>query len=213
VSVVRLDAMEALARIIGCEIPLLEGHICVGQAPSSEVQEYPHLSIDPAGRWNYDPQQQEQKATLPGGRTVYNVGDHEVSVQLRLVTTTPRQRAELEQRVIDIFLAGEDPVSGLPRPGVVVVHVSACPALYRWPAAFELEGDEWDDEKAFDAQLTSIVTVRASIPALVTRCGEYTIQTLRLGIINDLEAPVSPAMSPPVEVVQIHEDGSITPVS
>jgi hypothetical protein len=210
--IVRLDAMDALARMIACEIPILEGHICVGQAPSSEQQEYPHLSIDPAGRWLFDPQQQEQKATLPGGRTIYNVGDHEVSVQLKLQTTTPRQRAELEQRVIDLFLAQEDE-SGLPRPGVIVVHVTACPELYRWTAAFELEGDEWDDEKAFDAQLASIITVRASIPALVTRCGEYTIQTLRLGIINDLEATVSPAMSPPVEVVTINQDGSITPVA
>lgn len=211
-SVVRLDAMEGLARIIQCEIPILDGHVCVGQAPSSEVQEYPHLSIDPSGRWSYDPCQREEKASLPGGRTVYNVGAHFTTVQLRLVATTPRQRAELEQRVLDIFLSADDPTSGLPRPGVVVVHVTGCPYLADWLAAFELEGDEWDDEKAFDRQLASIITCNAIIPALTTKCGEYTIHQLRLGIINDLEAAVSPALAPPVEVVTINQDGSITPV-
>lgn len=209
-GVVRLDSLTALMRTIVCEIPQLEGHVCVGQAPSGEMQEYPHLVIDPI-RWRWEPAQQGRVRALPGGRTVYNVGAHECTVQLSLAATTPAERAELEQRVLDIFIGAEDAESGLPRPGVVVVQVTD-DLMGGYTSAFELDADEWDDSKAFDRILTSIISVTAIVPALVTRCGEYTIRDLRLGVTQELATPVGPAMDPPVEVVRINDDGTLTPL-
>lgn len=211
-SVVRLEAFRALERLIACEIPELEGRICTGQAPSGEVQEYPHLVIDP-GTLSYEPQQSLESATLPGGRVVFNVGAHSGPVQLRLMATSVGERAELEQRVLDVFLGQVDD-AGFGRPGVIALPVTWCADLGHWTASFELDDDTWNDAKAFERKLESIITTRCVLPALATRCGAYSIRDLRLGITQDMDTTITPTtMVPPaVEVVRVNEDGTLTPI-
>lgn len=211
-SVVRIEALRALAGVIEAAVPELAGKVNTGQQPSSTVQTYPTLTIIP-GPLKYDPAQAIESATIgdpAAGVVVFNVGAHYGPIQLRLVTTTIGERWTLEQKIEDLFLGG--PM----RPGVVVVPVTTCADLGNWIAAFELDGDQWVDMGAFDRKLESLITVNGVIPALVTRTDAYPINTLVLGVIAgiapDFNTTITPdTMVPPgVEVVQIHDDGTMT---
>jgi hypothetical protein len=210
--IVRIEAFRALERLLACEIPELDGHICTGQSPAGEIQEYPSLTIDP-GRLTYEPHQALEVAKLPGARAIYNVGSHDGPVSLRLVATSVGERWTLEQKVLDVFLSQLDE-EGFGRPGVLVVPVSGCSNLSRQVATFELDEDEWNDARAFDRRYESVITLRASLPALATRCGVYTIHDLRLGLTADMATAFTPStMVPPaVEVVRVEEDGTMTPI-
>lgn len=207
-AVIRLEAWRRLGELIVCSIPELTDRVVIGQADAGRTQGWPSLVIDPR-RMAYHPDQAEEVFEPSPGAVVMNVGRHEGPVQLRLGAATPFERYELEQRVLDLFL--ETPL----HPGVLFSQVTACANLGPFTAAWELDEDEWGDEKAFSQEFYSDMTVLGIIPALVTRREAYTIQQLLLGI-NYTQTPTDgspPAFtSSEVEVVQVNEDGTITAV-
>lgn len=205
--VVRIEALEAFTALIEREIPELAGHTCAGQAPSSELERLPNLSIEPS-RWMFDADQQAEHAVLPGNVVVYDNGNHEANCAISIMATSPRQRAKLEAKVISLFLGGEHPLTGMPMPGVLVFQISDCPEVSRWSCSFDLDDDQWVETFALDRRYESRIAVTARIPALSVRRPVYSISQLILGVAAD---PVTPPAQPTVDVVTINFDGSISP--
>ena len=209
-AVIRLCALEALAEYLVELIPELEDRICIGVPPNSHEQTTPSLTINPM-RWGFEPGEIEELDLDTPGVSVRRVGHHEATIQIRVLAATPGERDELTQQVVDAFLGFEDE-DGWPHPGTILARVSEC-GLVPWTACFDLERDEWVNLRAFENQYEGLVEAGARIPALGTKEGVYTIDTLHLGITSDFTTTFSAAtMIPPtVEVVTINEDGTIEP--
>lgn len=207
-GVVRLEAMRGLQNAIVTAAPKLEGHIFVGQAPPDKKACFPALVIDPV-RFRYFPDQADEHFDSGADRVVLRVGRHEGTIQLRLGAATFGERCELEQKLLDLFLSQEM------RPGVLLTEITACPDLGDFVAAWEFEDDQWSDERAFDKEYWSIMTVTAQIPALVARGGVYRIEDLRLGITDDFVTAYTSSTfdtSSKVKRVRINENGTLTPL-
>lgn len=208
--VVRLDVLEAFTALVEREIPQLAGRTCAGQAPSNEDEQIPNLSIEPT-RWAYQMDQQDQHAVLPGNTVVYNVGNHEAGCVISIIAASPRQRAKLEQLVIDLFLAGEHPLTGMPLPGTIVFTVGDCPAVSLWSCSLELDSDEWIEGGALDRRYEARLMVTATVPALSVKRPVYSIAELILGV---QAGPVgTPIAAQPVDLVTINFDGTLAPVA
>ena len=208
-AIIRLEALTALKVAIECAVPELKGQICVGQPFANRDQSFPAVSLYPV-KWTYHPEQAEDR---PGGgaqdRAVVAVGRHQSIIQIRIGAATPHKRDELEQKVLDLFLNTQL------HPGVLLTPVLKCKALGEFLAAWELDEDEWDDDKAFDNQAWSQITCLGIIPALTTYGNAPTISEIQLGLTHEFGTTVTPATfntDPTIEIVEVNEDGSITPV-
>lgn len=208
-AVVRIEALRALAALIELEIPQLAGHVCAGQAPSSEDEELPNLSIQP-GKWTFLPEQAREHAVLPGNVVVYEVGNHEAPCVLSIVAPTTGERWALEALVLDLFHRATHPLTGMRLPGVLAIQVSALPELSRWACSFELEEDEWIDTAAFDRRYESRIHLTATIPTLTIDRPVYTIDQLVLSVAQ-IPSPAATSPTAPPELVTINPDGTLQP--
>lgn len=207
-AIVRIAALEALAALISATIPELDGHVCAGIAPSSEYETVPNVSINPS-RWTFDPDGTHEHASLPGNVLVWNVGQHTCACTISVVASSPRQRARIEAKIIDLFLSQESD-DGFLRAGVIVMPITACPELSTWFASFELESDEWSDVQALDRRYESRIVCNGIIPALTIGRPVYTINSLILGV--EVQASSTARASSVLPLVTINEDGSISNV-
>ncbi len=204
-GVIRLDALYGLERAITCAVPELKDKVCVGQSGSEHNLAFPSLSID-VFRWKYEPNQAQERYTPSEGLLVVQVGNHRADVQLRVGAATKYERALLEQKILNIFLSSEL------APGVLITHPTQCEDLGPFFCSWTLEDDQWGDEKAFDAEYYSEMTVEATIPALVTRSGVYTVFDLQVGVkaeTAEIEEAATMA-SPGFELITVQADGTIT---
>lgn len=201
-SVLKLEALDRFAECIRAAVPELLD-ICPGPADAPARQMWPHLVINPVS-FKYFPDQALDWKSVGASSLIVNVGRHEGLIQLRLGATTNYQRAEIEQKIIDLFLA--TPM----HPGIILMDIPACnDARIAW----ELDGDEWQNERAFDKAWYSVMTVMLQLPALVTRTGAYTIRQLQLGITDKFDEVFSATTfntSEKIEVVQVNANGTIT---
>jgi hypothetical protein len=202
---IRLESMTALRTALLAVVPTLE--IRVGQQLPNKNLCLPSLVIRPTS-FRYHPNQEEDYVPPDPDETVVisQVGTHEGLVQLLLYTATSGDRYTIEQKLIDAFLTPEG------RPGVLLTTVSGDPDLGTFLASWELDEEEWVDEKAFSNQLGSLLPVMATIPALIKRTGVPTIDELVLALTNDFETVFTPEtlVPPAVELVEINDDGTIS---
>ena len=208
-SIIRIEALKSLSAKIQCDIPELSGRICVGQSTSGHKQGYPSLAIDPV-RFRYSPDQARVVAEPSPDLAVLRVGRFEGTVQMRLTAASLFDRASIEQKILNIFLGDRD--GG---PGVLMSRAVSCRDTYGdIDCAWELDSDEWQDEKAFDQTYRSFIVINAVIPALATRAGVYRVNQLLVGQ-SDLASTVTPSSfltDPAVEVIQINSDGTFDQV-
>ena len=211
-AIVRLEALQALELAIEALIPGLDC-FCVDQSPPSELECFPSVSLMPT-RWTFEPEQALEARTLPGNVQVWNVGQHTSPVMISILATTLHERYVIEAKILDLFLSQRHPLTGIHRPGILVLPVNACPELGEWLASFELESDEWNNSSAFDRRYESRIMITAIIPALTIERPVYTIDELQLGLTPDMTRTFTPAtfLASDVEVVSISEDGTITAV-
>lgn len=206
---VRVASIRRFRDVLSDAIPSLEGRVGVGQQPQNNVKRYPCLNLFPV-KWKYLPDQASEALDPVDDRVVENVGRFETILQMRLSVATLNQRQEIEQDILDFFLMQED------RPGILVTTVSTIPELGDFVTSWELETDEWRDEKAFDNQSDTIIELTGTIPALVSRGGVYRMDEVLLGITHDFETSFTEATfnsSAAIEPrVQVNEDGTITTV-
>lgn len=216
-AVVRIAALEAFTALVEQQIPALAGRTCAGQAPSSELEEIPNLSIEPS-RWTYEMDSlgdAQQIALLPGNIAVWDVGYHEATCVVSILAATPRQRALLEQQVIDLFLGAKHPLTGMHQPGLLTFQISACPEVGQFASTFHLEDDEWIESLALDRRYESRIGVLCWIPALCLDQPVYEIQSLKLAVgastTTDTTADPSLPIVTPLDSVTINADGTVTP--
>jgi hypothetical protein len=200
--------LKILAECIEDRVPALRNKICKGPAESPKKLGFPSLAIIPV-KFRFFPDQAAEIYQLTGrsveghppGTVLLNVGRHEGTIQLRLGATTARQRAELEEAVLQVFLE---------RPGSPGVLVTPIPQCHNAIVAWELDTDEWENERAFDKKWYSIMTVAAQLPAFVTRGSVHTIEELRLTLTDDLSSDITSVPADQQETVAIAEDGTLT---
>lgn len=206
-AVLKIEGLRGLEALIVCEVPELQGQTCVDQAAPSHDLSFPSLALT-IERSRYLPDQEDEHHEPSPNAVVLNVGRHVQDIKLRLGTASTFQRAEIEQKIMNLFLGEEG------HPGILFTQLTTCEELGPFVAAWELEEEDWQSEKAFDRQLYSELKVTGILPALVTRRGVYTIEQLQLGLdigpTVDLTA-AAPAFAD-TTVVQINEDGTITPL-
>lgn len=216
-AVVRIAALEAFTALIEQQIPALAGRTCAGQAPSSELEEIPNLSIEPS-RWTYEMDSvgdAQQVALLPGNIAVWDVGYHEAMCSISILAATPRQRALLEQQVLDLFLGAKHPLTGMHQPGLLSFQVSACPEVGQFATVFFLEDDEWIEALALDRRYESRIGVGCWIPALTIEQPVYQLQSLQLAVgaspTTDVAADPALPVTTPLDLVIINADGTVSP--
>lgn len=202
-AVIRTEALQRFADRIAACVPELTGRICGGAAEAPHQLAFPNLAII-AVRWRFLPDQVEEFKQLNSSTAIFEVGEMEATVQMRLGAQNYARRAELEQAIMEkVFWAD------LEHPGVVAFPLEACHDAL---VAFELGDDEWEDEKAFDKKWYSILTVDAFLPALVTQKA-YTIEEVRLVLTEDLTTPIVTVPFSGKETISIDEDGNMTTVA
>lgn len=205
-AIVKLEGLRYLAELIACEVPELSGMICVDQSAPSHRLEFPSMSIRIEGS-KYFPDQEDIHYECSPSSVVLNVGRHVQDLKLRLGANSSYKRAELEQKILNLFLVTEG------HPGIIFSQLTSCEELGPFTAAWELEEEDWRNEKAFDRQLYSELSITGILPALVTRRGVYNMNQIQLGL--DIGPLVDPASVPPdfasLEVIQINEDGTFSP--
>ena len=208
-GVVKTQSLSGFAAALATAVPALAGKITIQQEVPATLETYPNLAIILPSRLPFEPLQQELVADLGGNVVLYNVGAFEGPLQLRLVATSRKERATLEDAIQNWMLSREG------SPGVQVVRVIDVdnPAM-TWVAAFEMDDEMWDDSAAMTREYESIATLNVVLPALVTRSPVYDLNTLILGLTSDFSTVFTPStFGPPgVELVSINQDGTITPV-
>jgi len=177
--------------------------VCGGAAEAPKQLGFPSLGIF-AVRFRYFPDQHALHKSLNSSSAVLNVGRVEGTVQLRLGAQTAQRRYALEQEIMEnVFWAD------IERPGIVLFTIADCDDAI---VAFELDENEWEDEKAFSKKWYSVATVALQLPALVTKGEVYDIDDLRLTLTHDLTTPIVSVPASEKETVSIDENGDITPV-
>lgn len=199
-SAIRTHAIRLLRDLIAYYVPELKGKICAGPAESPKMRQWPHLSITPI-KFVYYPDQASEHKELGSTRVIMNVGRFEGTVQLRLGAATTDKRADLEEKVLSVFLRTPG------HPGILFAEV---PAVHDAIVAWELLDDAWQDEMAFEKKWFSILTVTMQLPALVTRDSVYTIDDLRTSLTEDLTTDAADLPASDVETVKIDEAGDLS---
>lgn len=203
---VKEAALRALGELIQSQVPELQELLCDEQADPGHHLMLPSLAIIPI-RWVYNPCNAEEGHEPSPDTLVMDVGWHEGPVQLILTCETAGQRAELEQKIVNMFLGEEL------SPGVRVVTVDTIPELGTFYASFDYDEDAWEEGDKFEGRSQSIMRLTGSVPALTTRQDAHPMNTVQTGVLesaDDVEIEDNEFPSG-TEVVEVAEDGSITP--
>lgn len=188
-SALRTEALLSLEAAIRCFAPDLD--ICPWPVPPTHKLMFPSLGIVPT-TWTFYPDQASEHARPDPDTVVLCVGRDEVLLQLRLVHATGPQRADVEEQLLEAFRS--TPL----HPRELLTTVRALPRYGDVLCAWELQDETWQDEKAFDQEFWSVITVTGQVPALVTRRPAHTIRDLRLRVVRQ----------DTTETVRVHEDGT-----
>lgn len=179
-AVIRINALQRFADLIASCVPELAGSICGGAASGSHKLAFPSLAIT-ATNFKFYPDQAVLHRSTGASTGVFNVGRVQGIVQLRLGAQSSEQRYALGQQIMEkIFW------SDIERPGIVVLTIPEC---HDGVVAFELDGDTWEDEKAFDRKWYSVITATLQLPALVGKGGVHDMQEIRVTLAEDLSTP------------------------
>ena len=215
-GVVKLTAIETLVDVVHTGVPELKPYVEAGgrvwdpvkvvQVPPDQKIKLPCLAIVPS-RFRFESAQERIHSEPDPTTAVFSVGRWTCTMQFRVGAATLAERYRLEQKVADLFMQREG-AAGL------LMTEAADPMLGDYLASWELDDAEWDDDMAFSSQHWGVTTFTGTIPALVTRTGQYMISTLKTGLTQDFEAAFTAATfttSRNLRVVQVASDGTITP--
>lgn len=207
-SAIRYEALKALKTAIEAGVTDLAGKVVIGAADPERSSKYPGLAIVPH-TLRYDPQQSDEVyeeddpvSGAPTSTLVENVGCFTGRVELRLNAVSMPKREDIEEAIIDLFLAREG------GPGVLVVEIpditiGGTATLYHAPVAYTLDNAEWREEMVFEHHRFTYLDVDLTFPAL--KASEVaTIDQFYLAINHDLDSDT------PLETVQIDEAGEVT---
>lgn len=196
-------AAAVLAAHIKERIPVLQ-HVHSVWAEPEEANAYP-CAVIVLRRSAYEPNQAGEVLDRDDG-VVVTLGRWSATFELRLYATTPTQRGDLEQAVIDLFMEAEGLPGVIPLP-LPNLFVSGAPTVYQPVVAFDITSAEWREEMAFAKKRFSFIDVDASLPVLALRNAPNIEQLVSALASQPAESPATMAS----EEVEIDEDGTIGP--
>lgn len=215
-GVVKLTAIQTLVDAIHAGVPELRPYVetsgriwdpvKVVKVPPEQMIKFPTLAIVPA-KFRLETAQERIHSEPDLTIAVFNVGRWYCTMQFRLACATPAEQYRLEQKLADLFMQREG------APGLLMTE-AVDPTLGDYLASWELDDAEWIDDKAFSDQHWAVTTFSGTIPALVSRAGQYMINALKIGITQDFEAAFTAetfTTARNLRVVQVAADGTITP--
>jgi hypothetical protein len=151
-------------------------------------------------------------ATQDDGKVVVSIGLFSGLFSIQLYTTSPAERELYEQKILDVFLAGEW------APGTLFLTlpnltVNGYASLYSDECTVYLQTDTWNDELAFESRRMSFIEVAVDYPALTTYDAP-TITSLQLAFADDLDSQILTVQDVDSEDrVEIQQDGSTIPAT
>lgn len=199
----------------------------VGRQDASRIQTWPSLVVwvPDGAKWTIEWTQDDviaryplDHATKPGrptdyrvpgtfpatgslGRIVVRKGWHMGLVQLRLGARSDKERARLEQRILEVFAAvGGDLLAQVP---------DCANAWHKW----EMGESTWRDGAAFDKVLESELDLQAVHPLLVEVRNVRIMETVQLRFTEDLTTAFDSIPSGRIEAFNIQPDGTIERVA
>ncbi len=146
------------------------------------------------------------------GSVILDVGSWVGIFTIELYTTSPAEREQYEQAIIDLFLATEW------APGTLFLDTPALTvmgyvSLYEAEIKFRLQEESWVDEMSFESKRYTFLEVFVDFPALVS-AEAARIEDLQLALSLDTEEEIVDMTDiEDVYQIQVQEDGSTLPVS
>lgn len=203
---------NALANHLASNIAGLSGKVTAVAAGPDENLNCLAVKIIP-DRFDFDPSNPDDiywDENTDDGKVVTDVGSWVGNFTLELYATSPAEREEYEQAIIDLFTSTEW------APGTLFIDTPALTimgyiSLHQAQIKFRLEDETWVDEMAFESKRYSFLDVYVDYPALVTR-NAATIEDLQLAFSSDLDAVITTmADVDDGDQVQVQEDGTTLP--
>lgn len=203
---IKRAAASAIASKLAAAIPAFAAG--GGVKPASDDYEldakYPALIIVPR-QFTFTPFQDDDELLddadpATAANNLVQVGDFEGLFELRLYALSQYDRGELEQQVLDQFMAG---APGELQAQTAAVVLGGVTTLYAAPIVARLEDEEWHEEFALAKKRYTFLDANVNFPALSMRSAP-TISQIQLAIAHDLDASVAD------ETYGIDENGNLT---
>lgn len=200
---------DALANHLASNVTGLSGKVTAVAAGPETVLPCLAVKIIP-DTFNFEPAQEDEvyEADPDDGKIITDVGSWVGQFTIELYASTPAEREQYEQAIIDLFMA-ETWAPGTLYVNLPALTVGGYASLYQAQIKFRVEQEQWLDELAFEGKRYTFLDIFVDYPALVTRTA------------HDLD--VSILFSPDVEVeitavdqidgdyqVTVTEEGSTT---
>lgn len=148
-----------------------------------------------------------ENATTDDGKVLVDIGLFTGLLTLQLYTTSPAEREQYEQLILDVFL------STVWSPGTLylttpAVTVGGYASLYQAPLKAYLEDFSWIDEMAFESKRYSFMDVELDFSALA-KYDAHTIESLQIAFSNSNTAVTTISQIDPTSHLEIQADGTV----
>lgn len=200
---------NALANHLASNIAGLSGKVSAVAAGPDENLNCLAVKILP-DRFDFDPADADDvywDSVTDDKKVVTDVGSWVGNFTLELYTTSPAEREQYEQAIIDLFMATEW------APGTLFIDTPALTvmgyaSLHQAQIKFRIQDETWVEELAFENKRYTFLDVYVDFPALVTRSAA-TIVDLQLAFSSDMDLVITTmAQVDDGDQVQVQEDGT-----
>jgi hypothetical protein len=213
-SLIKQAAMQVLAATIGGYLATvpdgapLAGRIFVEPAEQGDAAAFPSLRLLP-GRFRFERHQDSVEEQLTPQLQLVKCGELVGTMMLRVSETHVVPRERLEQIVRSAFFQEEE-VQGRILGTLPPLTLGGVMTTSEATIAFDLDTEDWDDERVFAERLYADLAVEATFPVLVVRSGEQLtdlVVLVQAAIGADLSQDIPDALS---REIQVLEDGTVT---
>lgn len=203
---------NALANYIASNVAGLSGKVTAVAAGPETTLPCLAAKIIP-DTFTFDPAQEDEvyEADPDDGKIITDVGSWTGQFTIELYSTTPAEREEYEQKIIDLFMQ-EAWAPGTLYIDLPALTVGGYVSLYQAQIKYRLEQEQWMDEMAFENKRYSFLDVFIDYPALVVR----TAHDLDIQLFQNQDTEVVIAGAGDIDdgnQVRVAEDGTTTKVA
>lgn len=193
---------KAVADYFATNVAGLAGKVSSVMPGPEQKTLFPSALVE-TSRFEFEPENPDDLSDELDTVAVIQVGEFQGMAELKVYATTPAEREQYEQRIMDLFIA--DPEA----PGTLYIDtppltVNGQATLYSAQIKVRLESADWEEEYAFENRRYSFLDISFAYPALTTQT---------VANINSLQLALANLTDDPDETIEVQEDGSIEPVT